>query len=672
MEDNSDERIDEIVAEFLDAAERGEAVESEALFRRHPALEAPLRARLRALGHLDACLEQLREVPRSEGVPEPRIKGYRILERLGQGGMGAVFLAEQESLKRLVAVKVLSPFGTADARAVERFRREAETIARLSHPGIVSIHEFGTENGTPYLTIDFVPGLDLAGILAGLRESSAPPSGADIQRLIDGNIEELAALAAKHDARVAPPKAGGGFWSRPYPDICASVVMGVAEALDFAHSRGVMHRDIKPSNVILDSDGSSRLIDFGLTLSESASALTRPTDFIGSAPYCSPEQVTGDEPMSFASEVFSLGTMLHEMLSLRRPFDGRTVSEILSRVARAKPEPLRDATPGTPRELQDICRMAMARNPRRRYATAGAMAADLGRYLKGESVSARPRMKRRQAAWIAVSSLLLVVGSVLWFRPAKVPSDIAPPPQAPSVSRGPALKKTAMRSPAPLTPDAAPDVRKLMAVGRLKDAAERLEKRLSSSPGDFESRVLAAWIRLELGDFAAALDHARAAAALAPRRSEGHKVLGHALLQVKRYPEAVRALAAAVEISPEDYKIRLPYAEALGMSGEFEAAEKQYALCAVQAPKDTQALQGYGAALARRGDLSGAVRQYKKSLELSSGDARAHLLVAELLAGLQRDEEAVYYYTKAESLATSAEDRLAAREGLSRLSKQAR
>lgn len=610
MDDESTGRIDhidEIVAGFLDAAERGEAVDAEALFRRHPEIEVPLRARLKTLGNLNACLGQLRALPQAEGIPAPSIKGYRILERLGQGGMGAVFLAEQESLKRLVAVKVLSALGTGDARSAERFRREAETIARLAHPGIVAIHEFGAENGTLYLTLDLAPGLDLAGVIAGLRESDVPPSGAEIRRRIIENGRKLAALAAKHGARVSLPKIDEEFWARPYADICAAVVMDVAEALDFAHSRGVMHRDVKPSNVILDVDGSSRLIDFGLTLSESASALTRPTDFIGSAPYCSPEQVNGNVRVGHASEVFSLGGTLYEMLSLRRPFDGSTVSEILSRVARAKPEPLSRVAAGIPPELQDICGMAMAKDPGSRYATAGAMAVDLRRYLNGESVRARSAAKYRHAG-AAASVMMLVIGGALWSRRA-----VAPP----------------VRVPVEL-PAAAP-------------------------------RTIAVPVHVA--------PRREAPPAAVPPPSEKYRVQGLAMLQAKRYAEGVQALAKAVELSPEDSKIRLSYAEALRLFGDFDAAEKQYALCVTQNPRSTQALQGYGAVLAHRGDLSGAVRQYKKSLDLSSVDAHAHLLVAALLSDLQRDEEAVYYYTKAEALATSAEDRAAAREGLARLTK---
>lgn len=668
MEDASAGRIDDIVADFLDAAERGEAADPEAVLKRHPELAEALSRRLKALGNLDGCFRQLRGAPAPDEAPSPRIPGYRILERLGRGGMGTVFLAEQETLKRLVALKVLSPFGAADSRSVERFRREAETIAQLSHPGIVSIHEFGTENGVLFLTIDFVPGSDLGAIITELRESGGPPSGAKIQELLNRSVEKAAALAAKHGGRLALPAEGARSWGRAYPEICAATVKDVAEALDFIHSRGILHRDVKPSNVILDRNGSPRLIDFGLTLSDSASELTRPTDFVGSAPYCSPEQVTGDFPLSAASEVFSLGTMLYEMLSLRRPFDGRTLSEILSRVAQAKPRPLGQDSPGTPRELQDVCRMAMAKDPRRRYASARAMADDLQRYLNGLDVRAQPGLMTPRALEAASSAFLLLA---IGFAAVRFAPRLEPAPRAALVvPAAPAAVEPPARAVVVPQPDPASEIRRLIGRRRFKEAAALLDGLLAASPRDAGLHVTAAWVRLQLGEPEAAIAHGRSAADIDPQRAEAHQALGQALFQLKRYPEAALALSRTVEISPARLESRLFYAEALTRAGEWEAAEKQYLVCATQAPKNTTAARGYGAALARKGDFGGAVREYKRSLDLDSSDVRTHLLIAELLSSLQRGEEASYYYLKAGSLATSEDDRSAAKEGLARLKRR--
>lgn len=635
-EDPAPDEIDGLLAEYLEEAALGRPADPDEFASRAPAFKARLLKRLRALGRLDACLGQLR-IGRPDEAVIPPIAGYRVLERLGQGGMGVVFLAEQTALKRLVALKVLSPYWMTDARTVERFRREAETIARLSHPGIVAIHQFGEEGGTLYLSIDFVPGMDLGDLVAKLGRGGAPPSGSEVLGLVQESVDRRAALADKYDARVLVPSRNDSVWSLPYPELCAFIVKGVAEALGFAHTNGVLHRDVKSSNVILSLDGRPRLIDFGLTLTDSASSLTRPTDFVGSAPYCSPEQIEGDSRrFGPASEIFSLGVVLYEMLSLRRPFDGKTLPEIMSKVAKADPPDLRRIAPWVDSRLADICRTAMAKDSRRRYATAEEFARDLQRYLEGCPVHASSARRKSQAARAAATAAAIMLTFGVGVRILS------------RSGREPALEpaRTAGSSRMPTPP-----------VASISKVVEP----------PYEKKVAAAWAAIEHGDANAALEDARAAVRLSPRRFEGLKVLGYTYMLLERYSEAAFAYGQALEVEPMNLKIRAAYAESLAANGDLAAAERQYALCATQAPKDAAILHGYGGVLARRGDIDGAVRQYKKSLDVSSPDAKTHLILGELLSGLSRTDEAVYYYTKAEKLATTDADRRSAKEGLDRL-----
>jgi tetratricopeptide (TPR) repeat protein len=283
-------------------------------------------------------------------------------------------------------------------------------------------------------------------------------------------------------------------------------------------------------------------------------------------------------------------------------------------------------------------------------------------------VRARPGLINSRAAGTAALALFLIAVGLIGIKFSENAPSVGPVVQLTIESAPKPPKAIEPRSPVvPVRTDETVEVRKLIDARRFKEAAELLDSRLSKSPDDVEARISAAWVRLELGDPETAQIHARSAVALAPERSEGYTALGQALFRAKRYQEAALALSKTVEISPAYLESRLSYAEALTRAGEADAAERQYALCATQAPKNTMALQGYGAALARKGDLGGAVREYKKSLDLESGDVRTHLLIAELLSTLQRDEEAVYYFTKAESLASTEEDRSAAKEGLARL-----
>lgn len=626
--------VDDLLAEYLDAAARGDARTAEEFLRAHPEAAAALRPRLAALEKIDACMGALRQdAPADE--PVPAIAGYRILEHLGQGGMSVVYLAEQESLKRLVALKVLSTTWKADPRTIERFSREARTIAGLSHPGIVAIHHYGEDGGILYLAIDLVAGADLAEIVSALRTTGGRPAAADARDAVTAGVRRLEAAAAKHGARLAAPRADDATWTRPYPEFCARLIKDVAEALDAAHAAGVLHRDVKPSNIILGPDGRPRVIDFGLTLSDAYSALTRPTEFLGSAPYCSPEQISGDARAAGpAGEVFSLGAVFYELLTLKRPFDGKTLPEILARVSQADPADVRAAAPEVPAELAAVCRMAMEKDPRRRYASARAFADDLSRWLDGRPVQARASSS---SALVAVAAMSAVTFMVAFAFHAMTPAPAVSPAPAPVVAPKPETKSAPKKAPA---------------------------------PNPVRLAAAAAWESLRADQPEKALASATLALKIAPSDADALKVLGLTLLRLKRVPEAADALDKAMRAAPADVNTRLSLAEALEQTGDADAALKQYELCATLAPGSAPALQAYGGALARKGDVSGAVKQYKKSLGMTSTDTRTQLLVAELLASLHKDEEAVYYFKQAEKSATNDADREAAHLGLARLPQQ--
>lgn len=302
----------------------------------------------------------------SSGPATPQIGtvlgDYRILRELGRGGMGTVYLAEQISLRRQVAFKLLHEHLTVTPTAIARFRREASAASGLQHPGIVPIHEIGEWRGRHYFTMEYLEGRPL-------------------------------------NERMHEPDLGlGGSQSRARE--AAQLVAAVADALQHAHDHGLVHRDIKPHNIMVTQTGSVHLLDFGLVRDRAATDASVTREFLGTPHYCSPEQIAGT-PADARSDVFSLGIVLYELLAGRRPFAGDTTHAVLKNIEAGTAQPLQVAAPGTPRDLQVICGKAMARAPTARYATARALADDLRRHLRFEPIHAAPPSAiRRAGKWL--------------------------------------------------------------------------------------------------------------------------------------------------------------------------------------------------------------------------------------------------------------------------------
>ena len=287
----------------------------------------------------DSAMERLYRIEDDDGTP-PTPPGYELGEEIGAGGAGRVFAGRQLALDRPVAIKFLH--GRSAPVAVARFRREAHLLARLSHPGIVEIHEVGRIADFDFIAMELVDG---------------------------GTLDEW---AIDHTSRATR----------------LDLFVRVAEAIGHAHRRGVLHRDIKPANILVDRDGNPRVLDFGLSrLDDDEHELTRTDAVMGTPYYMSPEQVRGEhERIDHATDVFALGIILYELLTDHRPFDGQVVADIYFRIMDCDPPPLRRV----PRDLDAIVRKAMAPSPERRYPDASALAEDLVRFRAARPVEAQP------------------------------------------------------------------------------------------------------------------------------------------------------------------------------------------------------------------------------------------------------------------------------------------
>jgi tRNA A-37 threonylcarbamoyl transferase component Bud32 len=282
---------------------------------------------------------------------------YELLEEIARGGMGVVWKARQSSLNRDVALKMIRAGALASPDEVARFLREAEAAANLQHPNIVAIHEVGEHGGQHYFSMDYVAGRDLGALV--------------------------------QDGPLSPQRA-------------ARYVKIIAEAIHFAHQRGTLHRDLKPQNVLIDAADQPRITDFGLAKIMTAdSRLTQSGVVMGSPSYMPPEQAAGRQgDIGPASDVYSLGAMLYELLTGRPPFRGATALATLRDVMEAEPAAPRRLLGTIPPDLETICLKCLEKAPAARYPTARALAEELDRFLKGEPIQARPASTvRKTVSW---------------------------------------------------------------------------------------------------------------------------------------------------------------------------------------------------------------------------------------------------------------------------------
>lgn len=323
-----------------------------------------------------------------------RIDEFEIIRRIGEGGMGVVYLARDVVLDRQVALKVLAPGLVGSEEALARFRTEARSTAAIHHPGIVPVFKSGVDHEIHYIACEYVDGPTLAQLIESERG----------RRSGQLSSSELKAWCIQ----------------------AAVTISAVAEALEAAHRNKIIHRDVKPSNILMDKQHGPRLTDFGVALRLSDDGRAKMTTVLGSCHYMSPEQASiAGTNLDQRSDIFSLGIVLYELVTMRRPFNGATQVDILKAVAESDPPPFRSVDRRIPRDLDVICRKAMEKRPHDRYQTAAHMAADLRCFVAGDPILAQPvgvakrSMRRIQKHRLAVSlaAILFLVpltGYLLW------------------------------------------------------------------------------------------------------------------------------------------------------------------------------------------------------------------------------------------------------------------
>jgi serine/threonine protein kinase/Tfp pilus assembly protein PilF len=442
----------ELVEEITQRLQRGDCVDWDRVFREHAEHADRLRELIPALGLLrrweGASTSAPEETPVSQLAPIPsdlRVLGdFHLLREIGRGGMGVVHEAQQVSLNRRVALKVLPFAAIGQEKALQRFYNEVRAAAALDHPHIVSVYSVGEDRGVHFYAMQLVRGSSLAEVIERMRTASVangPLSVAEVGRAdIDhepmtvdlpatGSGPRTTALAeadTEHAALSTLGDAGGTVFYRA----AARLGEQAALALACAHDQGVLHRDVKPSNLLIDADGKLFVTDFGLARIQTDAGITLTGDLVGTLRYMAPEQLLAKRAVvDHRADVYSLGATLYELLALVPAFHEPDRSELLRQISLEEPRPLRKHDRRIPAELETIVGKSMAKVPEERYQTAHDLARDLRAFLDNRPIRATPptllgRAKKwarrnRPIVWASAAALLVsalaIAGSAGWM-----------------------------------------------------------------------------------------------------------------------------------------------------------------------------------------------------------------------------------------------------------------
>ncbi|MHB1422678.1 MAG: protein kinase domain-containing protein [Gemmataceae bacterium] len=419
--------LERLAEEFVERHRRGERPALSEYVNRYPDFAAEFRELFPALVRIESLKPAAGDLtgvfvptsaPQEEHPPE-RFGDFRILRQVGQGGMGIVYEAEQESLGRHVALKVLPRQALLKATYRERFRREAKAAGRLHHTNIVPVFGVGECDGTYFYAMQFIPGEGLDKVLRDLRQLRAAPGDPTTAAQPSEASGARSLLTGHFIVQEAPPKgepivrptpsastlgdaghasstlSSGGQEGHYYRGI-ARVALQVADALAYAHRQGILHRDIKPSNLLLDPQGTVWITDFGLAKAEGADDLTQTGDIVGTVRYMAPERFDGRSLPQ--SDVYALGVTMYELLTLRPAFDNVNKARLVEKVLHEPPMPLRKIDPLIPRDLETVVLKCLAKDPAERYASAEALADDVRRFLADRPIRAR-RSTWQEQTW---------------------------------------------------------------------------------------------------------------------------------------------------------------------------------------------------------------------------------------------------------------------------------
>lgn len=426
--DVSGHRLADLLEQISDRLATDRDAEVEQLLNEYPQFADRLRVLLPAM-RLLANVGKFEHSPlRAQGIEgftdgvhndlnTCQISEFRILREIGRGGMGVVYEAEQMSLARRVALKVLPMAGCLDPQTLQRFRNEARAVAGLNHPHIVPVYAVGNDRGVHFYAMQLIDGQSLADVIFDLRKSAENLAQLDLSI---GDKSPAGPDASMQSLSVGLKPGGSGADKRPGREYFRQVArwgIQAAVGLHHAHEAGIVHRDIKPSNLLVTSQGHLWITDFGLAMTSVDSDLTLTGDILGTLRYMSPEQTRGSRQLlDQRTDVYALGMTLYELLTLEPAYCEKNRAELLRQIELTDPCPVRKRNPSIPVELQTIVMKAVDRDPALRYQTTRALADDLERWLADVPILARPSgWVHRATKWSIRNRTIVGAGFIAMF-----------------------------------------------------------------------------------------------------------------------------------------------------------------------------------------------------------------------------------------------------------------
>lgn len=436
----AENQLADALVEYEQKIEAGLTPDIEDLVRRFPLAADDIRAVISGKRFLAGAIEDAAAVgSRVSSSVAPQIIGdFEIIREIGRGGMGVVYKARQQSLDRIVALKVLSNLTGVPPAMVKRFEQESHAAAVLKHPNIVPVHSRGSTDGVYYYAMDLIEGISLGQVLADnptaltMRPTQTPVAinsdpGATTSIIFDDRETTVVDEASGIHDSIYGTKSHAASLSRPPRTFrrIASLIADVADALQHAHDHGIIHRDIKPQNLLLGSDDKLHITDFGLARLTSEPGVTVTGEFVGTPLYMAPEQIRGED-IDHRTDTYALGVTLYELLTLIPPFTGKNRQQILNRILHTEPVSPKKIDSRIPRDIETICLRAMEKTPAKRFQSAGDFAGDLRRFLNNVPITSRPvgglertfKWLRRHpvmvAGGVAVIALMAFAAATIW------------------------------------------------------------------------------------------------------------------------------------------------------------------------------------------------------------------------------------------------------------------